>query len=114
MKRRGKIEVMTTQSNALSYVTDQMQRGLMTADQANVEMVLMMGIRVVKGSLPKAVRVALNAAVKTGTLGRLPKKGLLPEVYFNVSSRANAIDEQRRIARESIDSISRICVGESI
>ena len=98
---------MTSYQNAVDYARDQMQQGKVNAAQANVLIVQMMGIRVVSGKLPADVRAALNAAVKNGELGRIKKDGLKPEIYHHKNARANAIEEQRRIERASIESLSK-------
>ncbi len=99
---------MTSYGNAKEYVKDQMQRGLMTADEANVRVVQMCVFRVVTNKLPAQVRKALNSAVKTGELGRIKKDGLKPEIYHHKNGRANAIAEQNRIEKERIDSLKNI------
>lgn len=96
---------MTSYKNAVDYAADQMQQGKINAAQANVLIVQMMGIRVIKGKLPADVRKALNEAVKAGELGRLAKDGLKPEIYHHKNARATALDEQARIATASINSI---------
>lgn len=98
---------MAFQNDALS-VQDQLQRGLINVDQANVLLVQCQGVRVVSGKLPAQVRKALNAAVKAGELGHIKKDGLRPEVYHHKNARAKALDEQSRIARESIELIAKI------
>ena len=99
---------MTSYDNALDYVKDQMQRGLMTADEANVRVVQMCGLRVVLNKLPAQVRKALNAAVKVGELGHIKKDGLKPEIYHHKNGRANAITEQNRIASEQSEKLKNI------
>lgn len=99
---------MTSYQNALDFVKDQMQRGLMTADEANVKIVQMCGFRVVVNKLPSQVRKALNEAVKIGELGRLKKDGLKPEIYYHKNGRANAITEQNRIALEQAEKLKNI------
>ena len=101
---------MTTFDNALSYVKDQMQQGKITAEEANVEIVRMMGIRVVTGSLPAQVRKALNAGVKSGKICRLPKKGIASEIYYHPNSRTRALEEQSRQIAEGIAAIKSICI----
>lgn len=96
---------MTSYKNAVDYATDQMKQGKINAAQANVLIVQMMGIRVIKGKLPADVRKALNEAVKSGELGRLAKDGLKPEIYHHKNARAKALDEQERIATAHINSI---------
>lgn len=101
---------MTTYQNALDYAKDQMQQGKINADQANVLIVQMMGFRVIVGKLPTQVRKALNEAVKNGELGRLKKEGLKPEIYHHINARANAKDEQQRIAMQSIEKLKKVFV----
>ena len=96
---------MTSIQNAREYAKDQMQQGKITAAEANVLIVQIAGIMVVNNKLPMEVRKALNEAVKRGELGRLKKDGLKPEFYHHKNARARALDEQRRIARVSIESI---------
>lgn len=96
---------MTSYKNAVDYAADQMKHGKINAAQANVLIVKMMGIRVIKGKLPADVRKALNDAVKVGELGRLAKDGLKPEIYHHKNARAKAFGEQERIATASINSI---------
>lgn len=98
---------MTTYQNALDYAKDQMQRGLMTADEANVAIIRMIGIRVVEGKMPIQVRRALLAAVKNGGLGRIKSGHLRPEIFFHPNSKANAISEQNRIFNESTEAIKK-------
>jgi hypothetical protein len=76
---------MKLTQNHVEYLKDQLERGEMTADQANVEKVKMARVQLVTRSLPSAVRKALNAAVKNGELCRMPKDGRKPEAYYHPS-----------------------------
>jgi hypothetical protein len=98
---------MHTLENAREYVKDQMKQGKMTAAEANVRVVQMVGFLVVT-KMPIDVRKALNAAVKIGELGRIKKDGLKPEIYHHKNGRANAIVEQRRIENESLEKIKNV------
>jgi hypothetical protein len=69
--------------NHVEHLTDMVQRGVMTADQANVEKVRMARVLLVTTKLPAQVRKALNAAVKGGELGHIKKDGHKPEAYFH-------------------------------
>jgi len=102
---------MHDRQNALDHVTDQMQQGKLTADQANVLMVQMEGVRLVISKMPASVRKALNAAVKAGELGHIKKDGLKPEVYHHKNARGKAIEARNRAATESITAIRQI-IGE--
>ena len=79
---------------------------------ANVEIVRMMGVRIVS-KIPSDVRKALNAAVKEGRLGHLKKDGLKPEAYFHPNSKHIALDMRTRQAYESAQSILKLCVPHS-
>lgn len=85
--------------NDMEYLQDMVERGEMSADEANVEKVLTQRVLVVK-SLPKSVRAALNAAVKDGRLGHKKKAGRKPEVYYHPSFEYLANSERNRAERE--------------
>jgi len=82
---------------------------LADAAAANVEIVRMMGVRMIFSRLTIDVRKALNAAVKNGRLGHLKKEHLRPEAYFHPNAKANAMDERDKILRESIEAIRKVC-----
>lgn len=63
---------------------------------------------VVRGRMPAAVRKELMAAVKMGALGRLPKKGLLPEVFYHPDHLHGAKDRQRMEAEYAIKCIAGV------
>ena len=100
---------MTSYQNALDHVTNKMQIGEITADQANVLIVQMMGVRVISNKLPASVRKALNAAVKTGELGHIKKEGLKPEAYHHKNARPKALTERERVMRSTLESVSKTC-----
>lgn len=95
--------------NDLEYLQDLMNRGIITADQANVEMVKMARVKVIVNSLPSGVRKALNSAVKVGELKRKGKSGHKPEVYYHPSFEHLANAERSRIEREGLNAILNIC-----
>jgi hypothetical protein len=64
--------------------------------------------KVIKASMPSQVRKELMAAVKVGALGRLPKKGLLPEVFFHPDHLHGAKERQKREAEYSIQCIAGV------
>lgn len=98
---------MTSYQNAVEYAQDQMQQGKITADEANVLIVQMMGVRVIRGKMIGSVRKALNEAVKNGELGHIKKDGLKPEVYHHKNARATALVTRENIALQSIKVISK-------
>ncbi len=74
----------------------------------NVENILAQGSRVVRGPIPARVRKELSAAVKAGVLGRLPKDGLKPEIYFHPDHKNGARERQQREAEYSIGCIATV------
>ena len=64
--------------------------------------------RVINGPMPARVRKELMAAVKAGALGRLPKKGLLPEIFFHPDHLHGASDRQKREAEYSAKCIAGV------
>lgn len=72
-----------SRQNDITHLVDMVQRGEMTADQANVYQVRMDRVRLVIGRMPLDVRRALSAAVKRGELGHKKKDGHKPEAYYH-------------------------------
>lgn len=99
---------MTTTQNAREYALDQLQQGKITAAQANVLMVQMEGVRVVRGKVTREVRKALNDAVKSGELGHMKKDGFKPEVYFHKNGRAKAIEIRNREHYSAIEKLKKV------
>jgi hypothetical protein len=105
---------MKLNQNDLEQIQDLMQRGKMTADQANIELVRMARVRIIEGAMPANVRKVLNAAVKTGELKHKSKSGHKPEVYYHPSFEHLANGERNRIERETIEVLKKVfCVGEA-
>lgn len=74
----------------------------------NVEQILAQGSRIIRGRVPAQVRKELFAAVKAGVLGRLPKDGLKPEIYFHPDHKNGAKERQVREAEYSISCIASV------
>lgn len=91
---------MSNQNN-VEFLADQVQRGLMTADEANVQKILMNRYEIIF-KIPRSVRTALNKAVKEGRLGHKKKDGKnkLPEVYYhpNFEYLANDVRNKYKIS----------------
>lgn len=68
--------------NELERIQDRLNLGLITPDEANVEMVKYQRVRLVVGRIPSSVRKSLNKAVKSGVLGHMKKDGYKPECYY--------------------------------
>lgn len=74
----------------------------------NVERILCQATHVVRGRIPAQVRAELRAAVKAGVLGRLPKDGLKPEIFFHPNHRNGALERQAREAEYSVGCIAKV------
>lgn len=74
----------------------------------NVDVIRAQATRIVKGRIPQAVRRELMAAVKAGHLGRLPKDGLKPEIFFHPDHLHGARDLQKREALYSVQCIAQV------
>ena len=94
--------------NDIENLIDLFQRGIITADQANVEKVRMKRVQVVT-KLPADVRKALNAAVKSGELSHKKRDGKKPEVYYHPSFEHLANAERSRVEMETLKAIASIC-----
>jgi len=101
---------MMSLSSATEYARGMIDDGrLPNADAANVEIIRMMGVRIIEGSIPQQVRKALSAGVKANRIGRIPKKGLLPEAFFHPNAKDEALEQRERVARSSIEAIRKVC-----
>lgn len=100
---------MMNQQAALDKAKDMLAKGeLPDVAAANVMVVKLMGIKIIHGSLPRDVRSAYMSAVKAGELGRLPKRGLAPEVFFHKNARGTAIEAQEREFRAAVEALRKV------
>ena len=97
--------IPTLKQNDRIYLSDMVDRGEMTADQANVAKVRMMRVELVTSRIPQQVRKALNAAVKRGELGHMKKDGHKPEAYYHPTFEYLANDERRKYERYVISAL---------
>ncbi len=93
--------------NDMEYLVDMVERGEITVEDANVEMVLTQRILVVK-KLPKEVRVALNEAVKSGKLRHKRKEKLKPEVYYHPNFEYLANSERNRAEQNTLAALAKV------
>lgn len=94
--------------NDIEHLQDLMQRGELTAAQANVQMVRDQRYRMVINRLPADVRKALNEAVRSGLLGHMKKDGHKPECYFHPTFDYLAKAERNRIQRQVMNARSNV------
>lgn len=73
---------MSTQNN-IEHVRDMIDQGKMTVNEGNVQLILDQRFRLIKNSVPRDIRKALNEAVKKGILGHKKKEGHKPECYYH-------------------------------
>ncbi len=99
---------VTSHQNIIERIEDGMECKHLTAAQANVELIRAERVRIIRGRVPRDVRSALNAAVKTGELGHFKKDGLKPECYYHPTFEHLAIGQRNKIERESIAAIKRV------
>lgn len=88
--------------NDIERLKDLMQRGELSVDQANVQLVRDDRFRMVINTVPASVRRALNAAVRSGELGHMKKDGHKPECYFHPTFEYLAKAERASREREVI------------
>lgn len=78
----------------------------------NVQNILCGATRVINCRIPSQVRKELMRAVKDGVLGRLPKDGRKPEVFYHPDHKFGAMERQKKEA-EYLDSvISKVVVTD--
>ena len=75
-------DIMSIQNN-IEHVRDMIDQGKMTVMEGNVQMILDQRFRLIKNSVPRDIRKALNEAVKKGILGHKKKDGHKPECYYH-------------------------------
>ena len=90
-----------TKQNDMERLKDQLERGLITAAEANVQKVRNERFLLVT-HLPRDVRSALNAAVRAGTLGHIKKEHLKPEAYFHPTFMHLAVAARNEYYRRAV------------
>lgn len=98
--------------NDMDRILNKMDAGLIGPDEANVLLVQVEGVRIVRNRMPRQVRRALNDAVKKGALGHMKKDGHKPEAYYHINARADAVAERDRIERNVKNAIPKIAAGD--
>ncbi len=85
-----------------------MQKGELTADQANVQLVRIKRVRLVIGRMVAPVRKVLNEAVKRGELGHVMKDGHKPEAYYHPTFKYLADQERRNYERDVLKALAGV------
>ena len=96
------------QQQALQYARGMMDNGMSAAD-ANVALVRMIGVRLITCRLDRDTRAALMAGVKDGRLGRLPKDGRKPEAFFHPNSIWKAKEARQKEENACIRALLAVC-----
>jgi hypothetical protein len=99
---------MELKQNDREHLQDMVQRGELTADQANVKKILMQRVLLVTGRIPAGVRKALNEATKRGELGHMKKDGHKPEAYYNPTFDYLARSERNAHERSVIQAVAGV------
>jgi len=100
---------MANEQNNRERIIDQIERGLLTTAQGNVQMVRNERVRVVT-KLSKDVRKVLNQAVKDGELGHMKKEGRKPEVYFHPTFKYLANEKRGQAENKTIRVVNSVCI----
>ena len=98
-----------SKQNDIERLKDQLQRGLITADQANVQIVKNERFRLIVTGLDRSTRNALNAAVKNGELEHMKKDGVKPEAYYHPNFKYLAIAARNREFNKSVKALKAMC-----
>jgi hypothetical protein len=98
-----------SRQNDIEMVKDKLQRGLITSEEANIQMVRNERYRIIT-HLHKEIRENLNHGVKNGMLGHLKKDGLKPEIFYHPDFKYLAIEARNKIANVKIDAIKSIII----
>lgn len=99
---------MNLSQNDLERIQDKLHLGLISLDEANVEMVKCQRVRVISSKLPITVRRSLNNAVKEGILGHMKKEKYKPECYYFKPFKHLADQARTKAHNEFIESLSNI------
>lgn len=104
---------MELRQNYLERIQDKLQQGLISLDEANVEIVKCQRVRLIKGKVPANIRKALNQAVKDGVLGHMKKDNHKPECYYFKPFKHMADDERVKEHNKAMDSLESLKVIKS-
>jgi hypothetical protein len=97
------------QQNNRERLIDQLEQGLISTDEANIQMVKNERFRIVY-RLSQDIRKVLNSAVKRGELCHMKRDGLKPEVYYHPSFEYLAIEARNKAVNSGVRAMKSICV----
>ena len=100
----------------MERIQDKLKQGLISTDEANIEMVKCQRVRLITSKLPSNIRKVLNKAVKDGILGHMKKDDYKPECYYFKPFEYLAHKERANEHNKSIDALnnlSKIFVNEN-
>lgn len=80
----------------------------------NVTAIVCKGTRIIRGTVPQQVRRQLALAAKDNILGRFPKDGLLPEIYYHPDHKHSAERMRREEAVYSAQCIGKCFANDSL
>ena len=101
---------MKINPNDLERLQDNVDIGILSADEANVEKVRMQRVFLVTKPVPATVRRALNAAVKRGELKHIKKTSNKPEAYYHPAFEYLVPGERNRHSEMVENAIKNVCV----
>ena len=97
---------MEITNDQLEHIKDLLNKGEITADQANVLIVRTQRVKLITCRMPAEVRKALNAAVKSGELGHIKKDGYKPEAYFHPNFEYLVNGERNKHEKKIFDAVN--------
>ena len=92
----------------MERIQDHLQQGLITVDEANIEMIKCQRVRLITSKLPANVRKVLNQAVKDGILGHMKKDNYKPECYYFKPFEHMAHEERASEHNKSVKALTKI------
>lgn len=105
---------MISEKHAFEIVRGMLDRGECAREDANAEIVRLMGISVIRGRIPLGVRRELMASVKSGRIGRIAKTGPMPEVFFHPNAIFRAKDARNAALAAHNAALSRFAQACSV
>ena len=102
------MQTATERANTLDYVKDQIGKGLMNVEQANIYMARAARVVLVTTRLPADIRKAYRNAVVMGALGHIKKDGAKPEAYYHPDFAFLVAGERNRHAEATANALRAV------